>query len=287
MFVIFCLIWFHLLGCASCISISDIGIGVKLTDWKLEAWDDARGSMEYHLQGLESERRFLRKSNINSAYTNIPAKVPGDVVSDLFNSGFVSEPYYERNFVEDRRVLLGERIILVKDKERFCGTEYGNEKISPKEYESNLEFRTRTWVYRTEVNLSSLRQTKYVRDRHELEDRILHLNLNFDSIKGGARIYFDGLLVGTATDQFLPYSYEIPIQPLSNRDKYIIEVVFDPCIEIYGRIMACGGGWDWAPYSKTDGYTFGIVRNAHVILAESLVIRSMMPQVHYLGPVPR
>jgi beta-mannosidase len=70
--------------------------------------------------------------------------------------------------------------------------------------------------------------------------------LVFDSIKMGARVYVDGILLGTVKDQFLRYTFPLAGK-LGAGAQHNVSVVFDHSIDTQGRFMACSGGWDWAP----------------------------------------
>jgi beta-mannosidase len=79
--------------------------------------------------------------------------------------------------------------------------------------------------------------------------------LVFDGLKMGAKIYLNGQLVGTATNQFVRYVFLAShlLKPTNNT----LEIVFARTINTYGRYMGCSGGWDWAPMSTTTTPTFG------------------------------
>jgi len=79
--------------------------------------------------------------------------------------------------------------------------------------------------------------------------------LVFDGIKMGATIRVNGEVKETAKDQFL--RYVIPLE--GNGRAYNLSVAFEKEINEDGRFMACGGGWDWSPYTRQNK------GNAHIM----------------------
>lgn len=123
------------------------------------------------------------------------------------------------------------------------------------------------------------------------------LLLVFDGIKMGAKILVNGHQVGEAVDQFVRYSFNllVPEYGLSygSEAPNILEVTFDPSINVGGRFMACTGGWDWAAYSHTyqgGAHTFSKGIWKAVYLATSMTsgaaITDVVPQVFYTGAYP-
>jgi hypothetical protein len=61
-----------------------------------------------------------------------------------------------------------------------------------------------------------------------------------------------GVVVGAAADQFLRYAFDLRNATHDLlRATNVVEVAFAPDEDVGGRFMACSGGWDWAPYSRT------------------------------------
>mgnify|MGYP001425052932 CR=1 FL=1 len=119
--------------------------------------------------------------------------------------------------------------------------------------------------------------------------------LVFDGIKMGATIALDGVVLGTAADQFLRYTYDVTAQLQSDKaaTTHELSVSFDPAIHVGGRFTACTGGWDWAPYSHTylDGaHTFskGIWKSVYLssTYKASVAITHVVPQLFYKGSYP-
>jgi hypothetical protein len=114
--------------------------------------------------------------------------------------------------------------------------------------------------------------------------------LVFDGIKMGATVYIDGVLVGTATDQFRRYAVPVP-NPSTASATHHLRVVFDPRIPVGGRFMGCSGGWDWAPYTNTENagaltFSSGIWKSVYTVNVASFAITYLVPTVHYLGSDP-
>ena len=126
------------------------------------------------------------------------------------------------------------------------------------------------------------------------------LLLVFEGIKMGARVTLNGVLLGTATNQFVRYIFPIPPQalPAAPGSASQLQVAFDPSLSLAGRFMACSGGWDWAPLSQlslTDpvfgtAFTFssGLWKSLYVLpVAQAAVaITSLAPLTRYLGAYP-
>ena len=103
--------------------------------------------------------------------------------------------------------------------------------------------------------------------------------LVFDGVKMGATIYLNGKRLGTATDQFLRYTFPVPNSALAPKANNLT-LVFDVGIECDGRWMACTGGWDWAPYSYTSqegGFTFtkGIWKSVYLVAVANATITAV------------
>jgi hypothetical protein len=64
--------------------------------------------------------------------------------------------------------------------------------------------------------------------------------LVFDGVKMGAHIVLNGKTLGTVTDQFLRYSYDVKDELLANANN-TLQLVFDQDIFVNGRFMACSG----------------------------------------------
>lgn len=115
--------------------------------------------------------------------------------------------------------------------------------------------------------------------------------LVFDGVKMGATLSLNGVELGTFTDQFLRYQFDITASLQSSNT---IEVTFpkNNSIPTEGRFMACSGGWDWAPYSNTidatgsNTFSKGIWRDVYLVYSAVGFITGLAPQVAYNGPYP-
>ena len=85
-----------------------------------------------------------------------------------------------------------------------------------------------TWVYTTTFSL----------DASALEAH--HPVLVLYGVKMGARVRFNGQLLGIAETQFARYTFDISAVARANTNT--IEVEFDPSINVDGRFMACSAG---------------------------------------------
>jgi hypothetical protein len=66
----------------------------------------------------------------------------------------------------------------------------------------------------------------------------------------GAHVELNGVRLGTATDQFLRYTFDVGhlLRPSGNQLRLIFEI---SAIDTGGRFMTATGGYDWAPWATT------------------------------------
>lgn len=207
----------------------------------------------------------------DGAYRDVSANIPGDILSDLMKAGEIGDPYYSRNFLTQRNVWMGH----------------------PLDYNSTKpQQRTRTWKYTTKVALDT-----------KTTDRTWILVV--EGVKMGASISWNGKHVGIVNDQFLRYTFQVDnsmleaVDPLSQSRQlersrlHVLSISFDPSIGTDGRYMACSGGWDWAPYSRSVDdrgspvFSFGIVKPIYLVAVQSIFVSHVVPKVYYKGPYPR
>ena len=244
----------------------------------------------------------------------IPATVPGDLLTDLQKAGQIGDPLYEKTFL------------------------------------NSSVWHAHTWTYTTSFTPSREAVAHACAAQHNLHGgggrvggdvggdgggdvggdggggadvqgqgqaaggstagRVL---LVFDGIKMGARISVDGTDLGTAVDQFLRYTYDVTALVsraascggggrgegataaggAATARALQLSVSFDPAIHVDGRFTACTGGWDWAPYSHTylDGaHTFskGLWKSVYLASSapRSALITHVVPQIVYKGAYP-
>ena len=225
------------------------------------------------------------------------SKIPGDIISDLRRAEIISNPYYEMNWLTQRRTWMGELNIDAEVLDSQNRTNMGKNYNIP-----GLEVRTRTWIYETNFeitrsNVSHFRETGNLRSERMLMSRKPKYsipnsyNLIVEGIKMGAAIYVNGVHVGNATDQFLRYIFPIPPEALVDEETQTLAVIFDPSIDTHGRFMACSGGWDWAPYSLAGDmslhsrrvFSFGISKPIYVAEIHHVSIVHVVPKIYYLG----
>jgi len=109
-----------------------------------------------------------------------------------------------------------------------------------------------------------------------------------ESLQMGATVYWDGVVLGNVTDQFLRYSFWIP-HSNQQAGNHTLSVTFDPLIDTNGRFMACSGGWDWAPYTLACDrqgrrtFSMGIVAPVYLVAVDQVAISYLVPKIYYDG----
>lgn len=196
-------------------------------------------------------------------------RLPSDLLTNLLQAGLIDDPYLDRNFLTQRHVWMGDHARDVQ-------------------VPSN---RTRTWIYTTTFDIPTSTDNA---------PSFWTWKLILEGIKMGAHVSIDGIRLGTVTNQFLRYQFDVPIPQSSPRLKinpnirrHTLTITFDPSIPVNGRFTACSGGWDWAPYVKSQDvqgkrdYTFGIVKPIYLVAIQSVAINYVVPKIYYRGPYPR
>lgn len=124
------------------------------------------------------------------------------------------------------------------------------------------------------------------------------LLLVFEGIKMGARVTFNGVALGTATNQFVRYVFPLPTEAVVPGGTNRIDVIFDASLSLAGRYMACSGGWDWAPESQlslndtvfgvSNTFSSGIWKSVYItaVAPVSATITDVTPLTSYLGAYP-
>ena len=199
-------------------------------------------------------------------------RLPSDVLTNLLDASIIGDPYYDRNFLTERYVWMGDH---AKDDQIHTN-------------------RTRTWVYTTTFELPELS-----------EETQMSWKLIVEGIKMGAHLSLNGVHLGTVNNQFLRYEFDVSSRHLakgsklrgtttgSSKQEHLLSVTFDPSIGVDGRFTACSGGWDWAPYTRSydsqgrRAYTFGIVKPMYLVAVGNVFIRHLVPKIYYRGPYPK
>eukprot|EP00662_Eupelagonemidae_sp_cell21_P023191 gene23191-26691_t len=106
----------------------------------------------------------------------------------------------------------------------------------------------------------------------------------------GATVRVNGRVVGTAANQFLRYNFPLNRSDLTAEGN-AVEVAFSDTIACEGRWMACSGGWNWAPYTRTSQngvqtFTRGIWKSVYVAGVGAAAIDHFVPHVFYNGAYP-
>ena len=229
-----------------------------LQDRLLPSWQSVLSDC-HHDAALQLKSWTLHSDDY---YANIPAVVPGDLWSDLMRAQLIDEPYYDRNFLTQRAVWAGHN---------------NNGTLDPHTHTTQ---RTRTWTYRTVMDTAQFNNTLLV----------------VEGIKMGARLAWNGIPLGTVTDQFLRYIFPLPHHNNNSQldhNNNELSVTFDPHLNTDGRFMGCSGGWDWAPYSRVgDGDrgsrvgTLGLVAPVYVVPVHEVYIDAVVCRVYYMGNYP-
>eukprot|EP00557_Chaetoceros_sp_GSL56_P012448 CAMPEP_0176484278 /NCGR_PEP_ID=MMETSP0200_2-20121128/4368_1 /TAXON_ID=947934 /ORGANISM="Chaetoceros sp., Strain GSL56" /LENGTH=1096 /DNA_ID=CAMNT_0017880739 /DNA_START=316 /DNA_END=3606 /DNA_ORIENTATION=- len=260
----------------------------------------------YNSYRLDTHAWTLRSDD--GVYQNIPAHVPGDILTDLQMASIINDPFYDNNFLDERHVWMGDKKIFSNG--TSCYNSYSDENgtlfFLKEEYRiPHLERRTRTWIYQTSFFLqnhkvkpasfhdiddehsSILRQT--IRKIKEAS-QVQHL-LVIEGIKMGASVAINGFTIGNVTNQFLRRIFPLPQSILNLEHENFLAVSFDPEIDTHGRFMACSGGWDWAPYSMAAEascssrrvLSFGIFKPIYIVQINKVVIVHVIPKVRFVG----
>jgi beta-mannosidase len=226
----------------------------------------------YPLMGGNNRKHQWKLHSTDEYYRNISVKgEPGDIITDLMNAGIMEEPYFDLNFLKQRHIWTGNNST---DLDTFSNPR------KPK-----LEKRKRIWVYETEFELPPEMED------HNSTSKVLVL----EGIKMGARVKWNNIEMGVATDQFLRYTYTVTNTMLSlcdKHNKHKLSITFDPAINTDGRFAGYSGGWDWAAYMPVGDergsrvWTFGIYKHMYIVAVENAYISHVVPKIYYQGKHP-
>jgi beta-mannosidase len=172
----------------------------------------------------------------NSAGLCIRATVPGDLLSDLQREQLIDDPLWERTFQTNPLAM----------------------------------YASQAWTYATSFHLPSIPLPKLLassKSKDQQRNKVWLLVL--DGVKMGAVVRLNGKEIARASNQFLryvvPFHVETHLQMDNNNiapavTSHALRFDFgDGSVDEEGRFMACSGGWDWAPYSRTTGLLHFIV----------------------------
>ena len=143
----------------------------------------------------------------------IRATVPGDIITDLQRAGVVPDPYYNTNW---------------RDPAFIAAWNSGT-------WSYTIEFDTRTsWLpHAGGAGGDAASHAGAGGDAGAARTAIL---LVFDGIRMGARITLNGVVLGTATNQFVRYKYDVlPHLIWPGGDPNVLTVEFDKNIATHGR----------------------------------------------------
>jgi hypothetical protein len=161
-------------------------------------------------------------------FTNLTARVPGDLLTDLMMNGLIDDPYIDRNFLTQEKVWNGNDRN-VPDKSFTVGGDGGDGGNDEKVKENNIK-RKRTWIYSTTFD---------VPESASIE---ISWKLVLEGIKMGADVLINDQKIGQVIDQFLRYDFEIGNDVLyegvlisKNVRRHNLTISFDPSIRVNGR----------------------------------------------------
>ena len=172
----------------------------------------------------------------------INASVPGDLITDLEDAGLVGDPWFETNW-------------------------------------RNATLWDQPWRFSTQFTLSEEEAALLLASTDAAA--AAEAMLIFEGIKMGATVTLDGKSLGTATDQWLRYTWPVKL----GAGPHELTVSFDRSIDTHGRYMGCSGGWDWAPMSTTvtpersPTFSYGIWKSVYLVFVSSTSIAHVAPRV--------
>lgn len=164
----------------------------------------------------------------DQVYTNLKARVPGDLLSDLMVNGVIDDPYIDRNFLTQAKVWIGNDWNALEYNSTVVG-ESGNAANDGKSEGKHIQWK-RTWIYSTTFGIPE-------NSSNEMSWKVV-----LEGIKMGADILINGQKIGQAIDQFLRYDFHIGDEVLQrgilcrkNIRCHNLTVSFDPSIHVNGR----------------------------------------------------
>ena len=172
---------------------------------------------------LANDKWILSSDDL--VFTNLTARVPGDLLSDLMTNGLIGDPYIDRNFLTQRSVWMG-------GNRRDSDGDNIASSINSDYYSSSKERnfqRKRTWIYSTTFELPAYNSEQ------------VSWKLVLEGIKMGADVYINNVQIGQVADQFLRYDFDIGDDILErgllleSGRQHILIVSFDPSIRVNGR----------------------------------------------------
>ena len=196
-----------------------------------------------------------------SLQLSIPARVPGDLISDLLAAGLIPEPLLDSNF------------------------------------KNGSLWNDHVWLYSTQLRLSPQQRRRLSSSQQGPgQGDVL---LVFDGVKMPAIIQLAGSEVGRAQAQGERLVFSLrelaarqPAGRLLQPGPQQLSVVFDPSLPTYGLFSMCTGGWDWAPYSETVSvdkfptFSRGIWKSVYLLDVPWLAVTHTVLHTEYRGQFP-
>jgi len=222
--------------------------------------------------GATNQQHQWTLGDDSGRFQNIPAMVPGDILTDLVRAGLCEEPYVDNQF----------------QNASFCAASFPEKQPKPKRWECKVQFDIPPPAAAAAAQASN-------NNNNDDDDE---MQLVLDGIKMGADVYVNDVKIGQTTDQFLRHAF--PLQELgalllpSQNNNNALKIQFDASMLTAGRHMACAGGWDWAPFSQcpltqdTNSMTCtsGIFKSVYLVRVSTAAIAAVAPQTYCRGRYP-
>ena len=175
---------------------------------------------------LSNENWSLRSND--NVFTNLKARVPGDLLSDLMMNGVIDDPYIDRNFLTQAKVWIGNDWNVPENTLTVVG-DSGNTGNDRELNKKHLQW-NRTWIYSTTFDVPD-------DSSNEMSWKVV-----LEGIKMGADILINDQKIGRVIDQFLRYDFDIDNNVLQrglpcgkNVRRHNLTISFDPSIHVNGR----------------------------------------------------
>lgn len=257
-------------------SIANPGIALAATeDYVVPSWQSVIPDTGVVVDlANENTSQWTLESDDGLYYVQDP-RVPADLLTNLMEAGILEDPYQDKNFLTQRFIWMG-----------------GEDAKNP----NSTAQRTRSWIYTSNFTLPGLSPTLQTSSKGHGENPVTW-RVIVEGVKMGAHVAINGIPIGTVTNQFLRYSFDVDSRLFAaSRDPHVgahtLTVTFDPSIPVDGRFTACSGGWDWAPYCKVAdaqnrrSYTLGITQPIYLVAIQDFAISAIVPKVYYHGAYP-
>lgn len=249
-------------------------------------------------------------------------KLPSDLLTNLLHAGVIQDPYIDRNFLTQRHVWMGDHAInndqdhANRTRSWIYTTSFDLPTPPPPPTSTRRQRQRRpspwTWYLVVEgikmgasiemngVHVGTV-TNQFLRYEFKLSETHLFSGESSSSSSTNSSPLHGGDRGGGADDAPLTMNTTTrtttttttTVHTSTRTSAHNLTVAFDPTITVDGRFAACSGGWDWAPYTKSDdsqgkrSYTLGIVKPMYLIAVQDVAIHHVVPKIYYQGPHPR